>query len=324
MLDRRLSVAPMMDLTDRHCRFLLRLVAPKVLLYTEMISTGALIHGDVQRHLAFHPSEKPLALQLGGAEPEDMAACARLAEARGFDEVNINVGCPSDRVQHARFGAALMAEPERIAACVSAMRATSPLPVTVKTRIGIDDHDDYGFLARFVERVAGAGAGSFAIHARKAWLKGLSPKENREVPTLRYDAVYRLKGDFPEIEIVINGGITTLTDAETHLERVDGVMIGREAYRNPGFLAELEAAILGARPALDRHAVIEAYTAYVRGRLAEGAPLGALTRHVLGLFQAVPGARAFRRHIAENAHRPGAGAEVLETALAKIETREAA
>lgn len=318
-IDRRLAVAPMMDHTDRHCRYLLRLIAPRALLYTEMVPTGALLRGDPSRALAHHPRESPLALQLGGAEPAEMAASAALAAEAGFDEVNVNVGCPSDRVREGRFGACLMAEPGRVAACVARMRDASALPVTVKTRTGIDEHDSYDFLRRFVEAVAGAGAAAIIVHARKAWLKGLSPKENREVPPLAYDTVYRLKRDFPALPVVLNGGIGNAAEARAHLAQVDGVMIGREAYRNPMLLAELEAAILGpvSRP-LSREAVVAAFLPYLRAELARGTPLVAMTRHLLGLFQGVPGARAFRRHISEHAHRPGAGAEVPEDALALV------
>jgi tRNA-dihydrouridine synthase A len=320
-LDRRLSVAPMMDWTDRHCRYFLRLITPRALLYTEMVTTGAILFGDRERFLRFDPAEHPIALQLGGADPDQLARCAELGAARGYDEINLNVGCPSDRVQNARFGACLMAEPDLVAACVRAMRAGGPVPVTVKTRIGIDEDDSYDFLLRFVEAVAGAGCRTVILHARKAWLSGLSPKENREVPPLRYDMVHRVKADFPELEIVANGGIRTIEQARAQLARVDGVMIGREAYQNPYALAEWERALLGtATPAPSRCEIIERLMPYVERELAEGTALRAITRHVLGLFNGVPGARAWRRHLSEAAHRPGAGARVVLNAMEAVQT----
>ena len=306
----------MMDWTDRHCRFFLRLVTRRALLYTEMIPTGAILRGDRARYLAFDPAERPLALQLGGAAPEELARCAEVAEGHGYDEVNLNVGCPSDRVQNARFGACLMAEPELVALCVGAMRDACGLPVTVKTRIGIDERDSYEDLRRFVETVAAAGCGSFAIHARKAWLQGLSPKENREIPPLHYDRVYRLKADLAELEIVLNGGVLSLDEAAGHLERVDGVMIGRAAYQNPYLLAEADGRIFGETgEPRSREAVIRALVPYAEARAAEGVPIKALTRHVLGLFNGLPGARSWRRHLSEEAHRSGAGPGILEEAL---------
>lgn len=314
-LDRRLSIAPMLDWTDRHCRFFLRLVTRHTLLYTEMVTTGALIHGDRRRHLDFDPAEHPLALQLGGADPNEMTLCARLGGDWGYDEVNINCGCPSDRVQNGRFGACLMAEPRVVADCVSAMKAAVDLPVTVKTRIGIDARDSYGELVDFVGQVAEAGCDALIVHARKAWLQGLSPRENREIPPLRYDWVDRLKGDFPNLPMVINGGIRTLDAALAFLGRLDGVMIGREAYQNPWLLADADRLIFGdpASPP-NRHQVLERFLPYVERGLADGVPLNAMTRHVLGLFQGQPGARAWRRHLSEHAHKPGAGIEVLRAA----------
>jgi tRNA-dihydrouridine synthase A len=268
--------------------------------------------------LRFDPAEHPVALQLGGSEPDEMAACARLGEGAGYDEININVGCPSDRVQSGRFGACLMAEPQRVADCVAAMRAVVDIPVTVKTRIGIDDRDRYEELADFVGTVAEAGCGSFIVHARKAWLSGLSPRENREVPPLHYDRVYRLKHDFPALEIVVNGGIVSLEAAEHHLEQVDGVMLGRVAYQNPYLLAEVDRRVFGDdHPVPTRQQIVEAYLPYVQRGLVEGIYLGQMTRHILGLFQGVPGARAWRRHLSEHAHRPGADIEVLRDAAAK-------
>jgi tRNA-dihydrouridine synthase A len=318
----RLSVAPMMDWTDRHCRFFLRLISRHALLYTEMVTTGAVLHGDRDRILGFSGPEHPVALQLGGSDPEAMAKSAAIGAERGYEEININVGCPSDRVQSGRFGACLMAEPATVAACVAAMRAACDVPVTVKSRIGIDDRDSYELLAEFVGTIAAAGCDTFIVHARKAWLSGLSPKENREIPPLRYDVVHRLKRDFPHLTIAINGGITSLDAAEAQLALVDGVMIGREAYQNPWMLAEADRRIFGDAdaPVRSRQEIIEAFLPYVEAMRSQGAPLGAMTRHLLGLYQAVPGARLFRRHIAENAHRAGAGPEVLRTAVDLVES----
>ena len=316
-LDRRLSVAPMMDCTDRHCRYFLRLLSRRALLYTEMIPTGAIVHGDRERFLGFDPREQPVALQVGGADPVALALCAREAAARGFGEINLNVGCPSDRVQAGRFGACLMAEPALVADCVAAMRAAARIEVTVKSRIGVDDRDGYDDLADFVARVAAAGCRTFVVHARKAWLKGLSPKQNREIPPLRYDVVHRLKRDFPALEIVINGGIATLDAAAAQLGSVDGVMIGRAAYHDPYMLAEADRVLFGdAHPVPTRESVVEAMLPYAAEQQARGVPLSAVTRHMLGLYNGVPGARAWRRTLSEGAHRTGAGAEVIERALA--------
>ena len=323
-LDRRLSVAPMMDWTDRHCRYFLRLITPRALLYTEMIPTGAILLGNPDRFLRFDPAERPLALQLGGAAPDDLARCAQAGAARGYDEINLNVGCPSDRVQNARFGACLMAEPELVAACVRAMRAAAPVPVTVKTRIGIDRQDSYDFLRRFVEMVAGAGCRTVILHARNAWLSGLSPKENREVPPLRYELVHRVKADFPELEVIANGGIRTLEQARAQLAVVDGVMIGRAAYQDPYALAQWERALFDlAEPAPSRFEIVERLLPYLERELAEGTPLWAIARHILGLFKGLPGARAWRRHLSGAAHRPGAGPEVLLDAMAVARTAAA-
>jgi tRNA-dihydrouridine synthase A len=309
---RRFCVAPMMDWTDRHCRYFLRLISKRAYLYTEMITAGAILHGDTERFLAFHPAEHSLALQLGGSDPRELAAAARIAARYGYDEINLNVGCPSDRVQTGRFGACLMAEPKLVAECVAAMGAASALPVTVKTRIGIDQCDEYEFLFDFVSAVAAAGCRSFIIHARKAWLQGLSPKENREKPPLHYDAVYRLKQDFPHLEIIINGSVTDLEQAERHLHKIDGVMLGRAVYHNPYLLADVDRRLFGAsRPPLSRHEVIEQLLPYAERELARGARLHHITRHILGLFQGVPGARAWRRHLSENANRNGAGINTL-------------
>ena len=319
VLDRRLSIAPMMDCTDRHCRYSLRLIARRALLYTEMIPTGAHRHGPRTRVLRFDPAEHPVALQLGGADPDELARAAEFGATWGYDEINLNVGCPSDRVQSARFGACLMAEPALVAECVRAMRQAVGVPVTVKTRIGIDAQDSYDFLRRFVETVAQAGCGTVIVHARKAWLSGLSPKENREIPPLRYGLVHRLKLDFPELEVILNGGIRTLEQARAELARVDGLMLGREAYQNPYPLAAWERALYGtADPLPERAQIIEHLLPYVEQELAAGTPLRAISRHILGLFNGLPGARAWRRHLSEAAHREGAGPEVLIEALAQI------
>jgi tRNA-dihydrouridine synthase A len=316
-IDRRFSVAPMMDWTDRHERYFLRLISKRALLYTEMIPCGAILRGDRERFLDFDESEHPVALQLGGSDPAELAECAAIAEAYGYDEVNLNVGCPSDRVQNARFGACLMAEPALVGRCFSAMRAATRLPVTVKCRIGIDEKDSYDDLVGFVATVAGAGCESFTVHARKAWLSGLSPKQNREIPPLRPDDVYRLKREFPDLEVVINGGVASLDEASAHLIRVDGVMLGRAVYQSPYLLADVDRRFFGeAAPAPAREAVVEGLIDYAARRCAEGVPIKAITRHVLGLFNGLPGARAWRRHLSEAAHRPGAGTEVLRDALA--------
>ncbi|MBO0613094.1 MAG: tRNA dihydrouridine(20/20a) synthase DusA [Pseudomonadota bacterium] len=318
-LNRKFTVAPMLDWTDRHCRYFHRLLSKQAVLYTEMVTTGALLHGDPERHLRFNPAEHPVALQLGGSDPQEMAECARLAESYGYDEVNINVGCPSERVQKGAFGACLMAEPQLIADCVAAMRAAVTIPVTVKNRIGIDDQDDYGGLHQFISTVSQAGCETFIIHARKAWLQGLSPKENRDIPPLRYELVYQIKQEFPQLEIIINGGITTLEQCQQHLQHVDGVMVGREAYHNPWLLAQVDPLIYGIdAPFLDRKAVLEAFLDYVQAQQAAGVALNHLSRHILGLFQGMPGARGFRRLISENAHKADAGIELLREAAKKI------
>ncbi len=318
-LNRKFTVAPMLDWTDRHCRYFHRLLTKQAVLYTEMVTTGALLHGDSERHLRFNQEEHPVALQLGGSDPQDMAECARLAEQYGYDEVNINVGCPSERVQRGAFGACLMAEPDLIAECVTAMQAAVNIPITVKNRIGIDDQDDYGGLHQFISTVSQAGCQTFIIHARKAWLKGLSPKENRDIPPLRYELVYQIKQEFPALEIIINGGITTLEQCQQHLQHVDGVMVGREAYHNPWLLAQVDPLIYGTdAPFLDRKAAFEAFLDYVQAQQAAGVALNHMSRHILGLFQGMPGARAFRRLISENAHKQSAGIALLRESAAKI------
>ncbi|MEI2742431.1 MAG: tRNA dihydrouridine(20/20a) synthase DusA [Candidatus Competibacter sp.] len=318
-IDRRISVAPMMDWTDRHCRYFLRLLTRHTLLYTEMVTTGAVLRGDRDRLLAYDPAEHPLALQLGGSDPAELAQAARIAAEFGFDEVNLNVGCPSDRVQSGRFGACLMAEPSLVAACVAAMRAAMDLPVTVKTRTGIDDRDSYAELVDFIGRVAEGGCQIFIIHARKAWLTGLSPKQNREIPPLRHDIVHRLKQDFPHLSFILNGGLTDLAQIAEQLRRADGVMIGRAAYENPYLLAEVDRRFFHAtRPPPGRRQLIWDLLPYVDRESRAGTPLHCITRHLLGLFQGVPGARAWRRYLSEHVHRPGAGSEVLAAALHQI------
>ncbi len=310
---RRVAVAPMMEYTDRHYRYLARLLTRRTVLYTEMVITGALLRGS-GRELDYDPIEHPLALQLGGSEPDALAACARRAAQAGFDEINLNVGCPSDRVRAGRFGACLMAEPERVAACVAAMRAAVRVPVTVKTRIGIDERDSYEALTEFISTVAQAGCETFVIHARKAWLRGLSPKENREVPPLRHDVVYRVKEDFPHLEIVLNGGLRTLDEAAHALEQVDGVMIGRAAYHDPYLLAEVDRRFFAdRRPAPARHEVLRRYVAYAQAQQERGVPAGVLLRPLLGLFHGVSGARTWRRSLSA-----GAGLAQVRAAAASL------
>ncbi|MFQ5971446.1 MAG: tRNA dihydrouridine(20/20a) synthase DusA [Alphaproteobacteria bacterium] len=313
------SVAPMMERTDRHCRYFLRLISRRVLLYSEMVTAGAILHGDRFRLLAFHPAEHPVALQVGGAEPGDLAEAARIAEDFGYDEVNLNVGCPSDRVQSGRFGACLMAEPDLVARSVEAMRRVVSVPVTVKHRIAIDDQDEWTSLRRFVRLVAGAGCQRFIVHARKAWLRGLSPKQNREVPPLRYDLVYGLKAACPRLHVTVNGGVQTLEEVAGHLVHVDGVMLGRAAYQNPYLLAGVDRRFFGEREGpRSRHDLVERLIPYIEEELDQGTPLKAITRHVLGLFNGQQGARAWRRHLAENAHQPSAGIEVVREAVSLV------
>jgi len=319
-MDRRISVAPMMDWTDRHDRYFLRLLAPHILLYTEMLTAQAVVYGDYRYLLRFNPLEHPVALQLGGSDPSLLAAAARRGEDFGYDEINLNVGCPSDRVQAGRFGACLMREPALVAACVAALRAAVRVPVTVKCRIGVDEHDSYEDLRQFIATVAAAGCEIFIVHARKAWLQGLSPKENREIPPLRYAIVWQLKRDFPQLTFVINGGIKNAAQVAEHLQWVDGLMIGREAYTNPYFLAELQKQFYSAahHPG-SRAAVIEKLLPYVQEELNKQTRLGSITRHLLGLFHGEPGAKRWRRYLSENAHCSAAGVEVLQAALACAE-----
>jgi tRNA-dihydrouridine synthase A len=316
---RRFSVAPMMEWTDRHCRFFHRLLTRRALLYTEMLTTGAVLHGDRARLLRYDPAEHPLALQLGGAEPRALAACARIGADLGFDEINLNVGCPSDRVQDGRFGACLMAEPALVGDCVAAMKAIVAVPVTVKCRIGIDEQDPEQALEIFAQAVEQAGADALIVHARKAWLKGLSPKENREVPPLDYARVYRLKAAHPRLTVVLNGGIGGVEEALSHLPHVDGVMMGRAAYQEPGRLIAVDPLFFGedARFASPQEAAA-ALVPYIEREVAQGTRLHAITRHLHGLFRAVPGARAYRRHLAGAATTQGTGAELLAAALALV------
>lgn len=321
----RVSVAPMMDWTDRHCRYFFRLLTPDARLYTEMVTARAIVQGDCQRLLRYDSSEHPLALQLGGSVPDELAAATKIGCEYGYDEININIGCPSDRVRSGRFGACLMAEPGRVADCVHAMRAVSGVPVTVKTRIGIDDLDDYEFLLDFVDQVAAAGCRYFVIHARKAILAGLSPKENRSIPPLNYDRVYRLKRERPELIVILNGGIESIGAVHAHLEHVDGVMIGRKAYADPYFLAQLQANVwpqsgaqqrFGARrQPPSREALIRQMADYAECELVAGTRLHHITRHLLGLYTGVPGARRWRRFISEQASKTGADPQVLIDSL---------
>lgn len=319
----RLSVAPMMDWTDRHCRVFHRLLAPAARLYTEMVHANAVIHGDRLRLLGFDPVEQPLALQLGGSEPALLAQAARIAQDWGYQEVNLNCGCPSDRVQAGRFGACLMREPGLVADCVAAMTAVVSIPVTVKCRLGVDDDDDYQGFANFVDRVVAAGSAMVVVHARNAWLKGLSPKENREVPPLRYDWAYRLKRERPQLPVVLNGGIAGVDEVLNHLQQVDGVMLGRAAYHEPYRLHALQAALY-ATPLQPRAALLRQLRPYVEAQLRLGVALKHITRHLLGLFHAQPGGRAFRQILSEGAHRSDADWSLLERALAVTEPRSAA
>lgn len=314
-----LSVAPMMDRTDRHYRFFLRQISRHVRLYTEMVTTHAILNGPRDKLLAYDPEEHFLALQVGGDDPKDLAEVAKIAEDYGYDEINLNVGCPSDRVQSGCFGAVLMRTPERVAKGVAAMRAKTNIAVTVKHRIGVDELDRYEDMANFVATVAKSGCTQFAVHARKAWLNGLSPKENRTIPPLRYDDVYRLKAEFPELTIEINGGITTLDEVDVHLAHVDAVMIGRAAYDNPYLFASVDRRYYGAKtPVLSRHEVVERMVPYVERQIAEGTRLHSVTRHMLGLFVGQRGARAFKRHLSENATKKDATAQTLLDAVALV------
>jgi tRNA-dihydrouridine synthase A len=317
--DIRFSVAPMMDWTDRHCRFFHRLLSRRTRLYTEMVTTGAVIHGPRERLLGFDEAEHPVAVQLGGSDPRELAQAARIAADLGYDEVNLNVGCPSDRVQEGRFGACLMREPALVGDCVAAMKAAVAVPVTVKCRIGVDEQDPEAAL----DAVAEAGADALVVHARKAWLKGLSPKENRDVPPLDYGRVYRLKRARPELLVAVNGGVKTVDEAKAHLARVDGVMMGRAAYQEPEVLLRVDPELFGeAPPVTDAFAALEAFEPYVAARLAEGVRLNQMTRHILGLFAGRPGARAYRRHLATEAVKPGAGLATLRASVDHVRRSE--
>lgn len=317
-LDHRFSVAPMLDWTDKHCRYFHRKLSRHAVLYTEMVTTGAILFGKGD-YLSFNEAEHPVVVQLGGSDPAAMAESARRCQAHGYDAININVGCPSDRVQNGMFGACLMAQPSVVAACVDAMKQVVDIPVTVKTRIGIDDSDDMQFLTDFIGVVKEAGCQQFIIHARKAWLQGLSPKENREIPPLNYPRVYQLKQQFPELDIAINGGIKTVAECLGHLQHLDGVMIGREAYTNPMLLAEIDAAIYqDHRPLATPHQIIREMIPYIENQMTQGARFWHVARHLLGLFQGVTGARQWRRHLSEHGHLAGSGPEVLEKALSFV------
>lgn len=314
-----LSIAPMMERTDRHFRYLMRQITRRTLLYTEMVTTAAILQGDRDKLLGFSSEEKPLSLQVGGDNPQELAQCAQIAQDLGYDEINLNVGCPSSRVQNGNFGACLMAQPDKVARAVEAMQKAVDIPVTVKHRIGIDERDRYEDLIDFVQIVSEAGCRRFSVHARKAWLKGLSPKENRTVPPLRYPDVYRLKQDLPHLLIEINGGITDLGQVQEHLKWVDAAMVGRAAYDNPYLFAAVDRELYGEKlTPLTRHEVVEAMLPYIDYWVAKGLKLSAISRHLLGLFTGQTGTKAWKRYISEKAHLPGAGAEVIEAALAKV------
>ena len=322
-LDRRVSVAPMMDWTDRHCRAFHRVLSRHALLYTEMAVDKAVIRGDTPRLIGFDPCEHPVALQLGGSVPGELAEATRLATGYGYDEINLNVGCPSDRVQSGKFGACLMTEPELVAECVTAMQGATDLPVTVKCRIGVDEQDPDIALFEFVDRVAAAGVTSFTVHARKAWLKGLSPKDNRSIPPLDYGLVKRLKHERPELEIILNGGLESLEHGIAQMDGLDGIMLGRAAYHTPWTLAQVDSRIYGANdPVSTRMEALDAYRDYIAGQLQSGTRLHSITRHLLGLFHGVPGARQWRRVLSEKANKPGAGLDVLDEAICAVSTEE--
>lgn len=314
-INRTISVAPMLDWTDKHCRYFLRQISQHTLLYTEMVTTGAIIFGKGD-YLAYNQEEHPVALQLGGSDPTDMARCTSEAQKYGYDEVNINVGCPSDRVQNGRFGACLMAEPNTVAACIKTMQSEVDIPVTVKSRIGIDEMDEYKDLSHFIETVAASGCDTFIVHARKAWLKGLSPKQNRDIPPLMYDRVYQLKQEFPDLHISLNGGVKTLDEVQSHLAHIDGVMIGREVYSNPYILAEVDKRFYqNDAPIKTRFEVVQNMLPYVEQQISEGARVWHIARHMLGLFQGQPGGRIWRRYLSQNGTKAGAGLELLTDAI---------
>lgn len=314
-----ISIAPMMKWSDRHYRYFIRLITKQSLVYTEMINSGAIIHGDRDRFLKFNSEEHPVAIQLGGSDPDQLAQCATIVTDYGYDEINLNIGCPSERVQSGSFGACLMAEPDLVAECIYAMKKKTNLPVTIKTRIGIDDHDSYEELSAFISKNVAVGCETFIIHARTAWLKGLSPKENRNIPPLQYDVVYQIKKDFPDLEIIINGGITKVKEINTHLEHVDGVMIGREAYHNPYFLSEVDKIFYDQNEVINtREEIVEKMILYIDQEMKKGIHLKHISSHILGLFQGVPGAKRWRRHISENAHKKDSDSSVIKKAFKKV------
>ncbi len=317
MTSHKLCIAPMMEWTDRHYRYLVRLMTKHTYLYTEMVTSGALIHGDRDRFLAFNECEHPIALQLGGSEPKDMAQSAKWGESAGYDEININVGCPSDRVQAGRFGVCLMREPKQVATCIRAMREHVSIPITVKCRIGVDDDDSYEFLTEFVDSITAAGCETLIVHARKAWLKGLNPKQNREIPELDYQRVYNLKKDYPDLNIIINGGIESIQQVKTHLQFVDGAMIGRQAYKHPEFLLKVDRELYGqcSSQQADMNEIVLKYAEYVEANIINGTPLKSMTKHILNVYQGIPGAKLWRRHLSENMHKPGVGADLIHQSL---------
>ena len=320
-LDHRFSVAPMIDVTDRHYRYLARLLSQHALLFTEMITTGAILNGDQDYLLSYTDQEHPLALQLGGSNVDQLAQCARIGESYGYDEINLNVGCPSNKVQNNMIGACLMGHPKLVTECMQAMIEAVTIPVTIKHRIGIDDIDNYDVLAEFVEQVSGSGCNTFIVHARNAILKGLSPKQNREIPPLQYDKVYRLKADFPDLEIIINGGINNLADCHQHLTQVDGVMLGRAANHNSALLTQVDQQFFGCNlPMPERHQAALTYFAYMQQQHEKGTSLHHMSGHIMGLFQGIPGARALRRHISDNIHGSNANIQVMYDALTLIQT----
>jgi tRNA-dihydrouridine synthase A len=314
----KLSVAPMMDCTDRHCRYLLRLLSPSSLLYTEMVTTGAILHGDYARFLSFHPAEHPVALQLGGSDPAALAECAKIGEAWSYDEVNLNVGCPSPKVQSGRFGACLMLEPDLVARCVAAMQAQVAIPVTVKTRIGVDEQDSYPALQQFITTLAASGCQQFIMHARKAWLKGLNPKQNRTIPPIRYDVVRQLKIDFPHLSFILNGEITNTQQVENLLQEFDGVMIGRAVYDNPYWLGQLDQQFLNGPAVPDREFILQQYLAYVTTQLAQNVPIGILLRPLIGLFQGKPHAKLWRRYLTDPKLRAANDEQIITVALTQM------
>lgn len=320
MLNRVFSVAPMLDWTDRHDRYFLRLISRHALLYTEMVTTGAIIFGDRDRYLQYNQQEHPLALQLGGSDPAHLAECTKIATDYGYDEINLNLGCPSNRVQNGSFGACMMAEPDSVAECIAAMSQVTSLPVSAKTRIGIDDKDSFDELVHFIGTLHEAGCDYFVVHARKAILQGLSPKENRNIPPLKYDVVYKIKQLFPQCHISINGGIKTLDEVTEHLKQVDGVMVGREAYHNPYMLAEVDALLFDDQhEILSRHQIVESMFPYIENEMKKGLRLQSIVRHMLGIFQGVKGTKAWKRYLSENAHRSDAGIEVVQHALTLVD-----